>query len=187
MQTDIIIILDESGSMISMEQEPVEALNSFIKEQSNVPGKISIYTFNSEVNLKIKSQDLSTVKEFNDYHPSGLTALYDSIGKAVTQKLQEPDHNNVHLVIITDGENNASKEYTSDSVSMLLKKVQKENNWTVTFLGANIDVKRESARLSATKCQTFDQRTPGNLKNNVELCSATIKLSRQRMSQRDDE
>ncbi len=189
---DIIFLLDESGSMMTMGDEPLQALNKFISDQKKVPGKISIVTFNNEVHEKVTSQYISTFPEFTDYHPNGMTALYDAIGRSISTKLllgvspyQKGGQRttDVQLVIITDGEDNSSKEYTSSSVSQLLKTVQEKNNWKVVFLGANIDSKKECMAMGIPVSCSFNQNQKGNLAGAVKVMSAKMVSDRERMSQ----
>src|SRR3990167_8454715 len=130
--SDIVVVLDESGSMEKMGNEPVQAMNSFLREQkrmvTNDQGRdhvqLSLYLFSTSVRKVIDNQSFTELKEFTDYNPSGMTALFDSIGKAINEKLATPRNRNVTLLIVTDGEENSSTEYKKKDVVALTKRVK---------------------------------------------------------------
>lgn len=138
---DIVVIMDESGSMEQLGKEPLEAVNTFINTQKNITtndqSTFTLWKFNNEVNLVIDNKSLSEVKPFNDFKPNGMTALYDAIGMAIANK---KDIDNVVCVIITDGLENCSKEYTRSIIKESIKKKENNNNWKFVYLAANQDV-----------------------------------------------
>lgn len=185
---DIIFILDESGSMESLGTEPVQAVNSFINDQkkSTPPGVNSTFTlwkFNSNVTLSINEQDLKTIGTFSDYHPDNMTALYDAIGKAiVSKKLSGKNLFGVVCVILTDGEENSSKEYNSFEISNLTKEMQEKWGWKFIYLGANQDAFKVGAQLGIqqTSCTSFSTNNKGMTKSlNIasKVCSSFRSLS----------
>ena len=98
--------MDKSGSMHSMGDEPLQALNGFIQEQRKAikdDATFSLWTFNDKVQLVIDDQPLQLVKEINEYEPEGMTAMNDAIGKAIITKYRKFKSNNVVCLIITDG------------------------------------------------------------------------------------
>lgn len=163
----IIFVMDESGSMRSMDNEPIDAINNFIEEQRkfnpNIP--FTLYLFNDKVRKIYDNKALSTINKFTDYNPQDMTALYDAIGTAITDKLNTRDTNDVMFVIITDGEENASRKYrTQHTISKIIEKVEKEYNWQVRFLGANIDVFGTGNSLSIKRrhCRVYNQGEQGS-------------------------
>ena len=101
---DIIVIMDQSGSMNSMGDEPLQALNDFILEQQKSiedDATFSLWTFNDKVQLVIDDQPLQSVKEITKYEPVGMTAMNDAIGKAIITKYRKFKSNNVVCLIIT--------------------------------------------------------------------------------------
>ena len=140
---DIVIICDNSGSMQTMGNEPLEALNSFITEQKNTLDDDSTFTlwqFNHELSLKIDDVPLKEVGDITDYTPSGMTALFDAIGHAIQTKLQKSKKDYVICLIITDGVENSSTEFTSRAqIQQLIKTAEEEHHWKFVYIGANQD------------------------------------------------
>lgn len=174
-QSDIIALLDSSGSMQTMGKEPVEAINNFIDEQklANENGTFSLWTFNTEVKKVIDDEPLTDVDHFSEYIPQGMTALHDSIGYAISTKLTKNNTENVICLIVTDGQENSSKEYTGVQIKHLISKMEKEHNWKFIYLGANQDVvlMGENIGMKNNLCTPFDQEAGG-------LLEATRQVSR---------
>jgi Mg-chelatase subunit ChlD len=153
--TNVCIVLDSSGSMAAMQREAVDGYNEQVRELQKPENvklgyRVSLVTFNTVVeDPKIWDKPISEIKELtmNDYVPNGMTALLDAIGSTISrmEKLNSnktpPKGTNVAnlLIIITDGQENNSKEHKIEVVRPLIKKLQK-GNWTFTFMGANMDV-----------------------------------------------
>lgn len=147
----IIFVIDESGSMQGTESDVIGGFNNFIVEQKTKPyGKVDVtlYKFNNQ-SIKVFS-DLPLEKihliDTRDYNPGGLTALYDTIGIAIN----EAERHNEHLkkkdkpdmsimVIITDGQENASREYSGHAVKEMIEKHERNENWQFIYLGANLN------------------------------------------------
>lgn len=147
----IVFIIDESGSMSGSEGNVIGGFNNFVEKQKNENyGKISVslYKFNDKVNCIISNQLAAEVKILTrkDYNPNNFTALYDAIGKAINETdrqiadlpdIERPDK--VMIVIITDGEENASKEYTSAAIRSAISKHEDLMGWNFIFLGSGLD------------------------------------------------
>ncbi|QGF20307.1 hypothetical protein SEA_SIXAMA_128 [Gordonia phage Sixama] len=153
--THIAILIDRSGSMAYIEQATVTGLQEFLEEQKKVPGdvKVTLADFDTTYTKVFDNVSLDEAKKYK-LEPRGMTALYDGIGKLVTEKgaelraLDEKDRpGKVIVVILTDGAENASKEWTQDAVKELLKQQQDVYSWDVMFLGANIDAERVGASI----------------------------------------
>ena len=139
----LILIVDASSSMIMTTQETVDAVEGVIEQHRALKDKkvrVQIYSFGAEVNeivptMKLKDYD----KEFTKvYNPYGMTALYDAIGAAVTTNMEDASFSKTSLIVMTDGEENASQKFGKESVAKLLTKVQDELGWDVSYIGANI-------------------------------------------------
>lgn len=148
--TELVFIIDRSGSMTGLEQKTINGFNAMLKEQKSVKGKCRVTTvlFNHQIQILHQHQPIKTVKPLTvrDYHPSGCTALLDAVGSQVSARyldrslgLNKNDCDQVIFVIITDGEENSSSEYSLEKVQSLVKKVQKDYSWDFIFLGANLD------------------------------------------------
>ncbi|HHU26643.1 MAG TPA: VWA domain-containing protein [Bacteroidales bacterium] len=147
----IIFVIDESGSMAGSERDVIGGFNNFIEKQKREDyGKIdvSLYKFNDKVNRVVNNQPASEVRTLTlkDYNPSSFTALYDAVGKAIheTDKqialIPEAERpNKVMTVIITDGEENASKEYSGGAIRSLISSREELMGWNFIFLGSGLD------------------------------------------------
>lgn len=171
---DIIAILDASGSMEYMGKEPIQAINAFIETQKETAtGKetFSLITFSTLFKTIIDNENLLSMEPVNQnsYITEGFTALNDAICSTIKTTLESDKPDDKILLVITDGQENASKKYKKSDVKKYISLVEEKNNWKVIFLGANMDALEEGTNLSIsqTRCSQFDQQTPGNL---LEIC-----------------
>lgn len=148
--TDITILLDRSGSMSSIRADTIGGFNSFVKTQREVPGEalLTLIQFDNEYEVNYEAVKLAEVKDLTNltYVPRGTTALLDAMGKAIVQTgkrlevMREEDRpGKVIFVTITDGYENASKEYTKTVVAALTKAQREVFSWNFIFIGANMD------------------------------------------------
>ncbi|NPD47602.1 vWA domain-containing protein [Lentimicrobium sp. S6] len=154
-KTNIIMLLDRSGSMDSIKEETILGFNSFIKKQieSNPNTLISLYQFDDKYDKVFENTPLSNCPELNKYSfiPRGLTALLDAIGitikrnKPIKNKLDIETNEQTVFVIITDGYENASEKFTLSKVHNLIKKMESKHNWQFVYLGANQDAIKVAA------------------------------------------
>lgn len=154
----IAIILDESGSMDAMRKEAVDAFNSQVKAiregSKKMETTVSLVTFSTTANTPlIWNKDVAELKDLKEpnYRPNGMTALFDAVGRTITdmEKLPHVDDKNTSMlvVIISDGQENQSKEYTSATLAAKIKALQATKRWTFTYLGANQDLAEVSLHL----------------------------------------
>lgn len=141
-KTAIALIVDRSGSMQSIQSDATGGINSFIKEQQTVDGEctIRIDQFDNEFEKVLPSTDIKKVESY-ELVPRGSTALLDAIGKSVSEfalevKDNKPD--NVIVVVVTDGYENASKEWNQVAVKNLIDSKTKDG-WNFVYLAANQD------------------------------------------------
>jgi len=150
---DIVCVIDRSGSMLPLTKDVIGGFNKFLEEQKGLPGKanMTLAMFNHEYNLVYDRASLDDVKDLDaaSYIASGMTALYDAIGKTVsevraTQKKKTP----TIMAIFTDGEENNSKEYRDRAaLKEMLEKLQKKNKWEIHFIGVGIDAFSDAKEL----------------------------------------
>lgn len=154
--TDLVIIIDKSGSMHGLEKDVIGGFNSLIEEQKK-EGETIVTTifFNDKKKLIHEGVDIKEVKPLDrrSYQPSGCTALLDAVGDAISlikakhSRLKEedlPEH--TIFSIMTDGLENSSREYSYPRVKEMIK-FQEKCGWEFIFQAANIDVEREADRL----------------------------------------
>lgn len=145
--TAIMLVLDRSGSMSSIKGATEEAINGFIKKQKDLPGRatIAIAQFDDVYEIVNASIPPDQVPEYR-LQPRGITALLDAIGKSIhdfgaelAAKSESERPGTVILAIMTDGFENASKEFTREQIKDLVTRQQDVWNWTVLYLAANQD------------------------------------------------
>lgn len=154
MNTEIIVITDRSGSMSSLVADVIGGFNRFLKEQQGVPGEARMtYTqFDGEYQVVYQAKPLAEAPLLDEatFVPRGSTALYDAVGRTLNEQAKRiHDEGWAELVvvqIITDGGENASREYTREKVFDMMKHVQ-DKGWKVLFLAANQDAFATGASL----------------------------------------
>ncbi|MDO9155013.1 MAG: VWA domain-containing protein [Paludibacter sp.] len=147
----IIFVIDESGSMQGSNSDVIGGFNSFVERQKTEnPGKItvSLYKFNNLVTQVINNKPAAKVRNLTneDYTPSGFTALYDAIGQAIhetdkqlTAQPEKERPDKVMVVIITDGQENASKEFSATAIKSSISTHEELLHWSFIFLGSGLD------------------------------------------------
>lgn len=148
--TELVFILDKSGSMGGLESDTIGGFNSMLAKQKAVEGECRITTvlFDNNYELLHDRIDIKAVGPITekDYQVGGSTALLDAIGRTIHKIVSVQMHTaedyraeKVMFVIITDGMENSSREYTSEKVKALIEKQKEKYGWEFIFLGANID------------------------------------------------
>ena len=148
--TELVFILDESGSMSGMEADTIGGFNSMIDKQRREPGEayVSTVAFANESRVIHDRVPLEKVEPLTDrqYTPGGCTALLDALGGAIrhignvhkyAREEDVPEH--TVFVITTDGMENASHRYTKGSVRTMVERQKEKYGWEFLFLGANFD------------------------------------------------
>ena len=148
--TEMVFILDRSGSMGGLEKDTIGGFNSLIEKQKKEEGEayVSTVLFDNDVEVLYDRIPLNKIEPMNEkqYYVRGCTALLDALGGAIhhignihkyAREEDVPEH--TIFVITTDGMENASHEYTRKKVKEMVEKQQKKYGWEFVFLGANID------------------------------------------------
>ena len=154
--TEMVFILDRSGSMSGLEADTIGGFNSMIERQRKEPGEalVSTVLFANESTVIHDRVDIRKVEPMTDrqYHVGGCTALIDAIGQAIhhignvhkyAREEDVPEH--TIFVITTDGMENASHRYSSDEVKRMVSRQKEKHGWEFLFLGANIDAVETAA------------------------------------------
>lgn len=177
-----LIILDESGSMQSIKDETISGFNELIQnighKEKEFPGqehRVSLFTFNNsgiKALLFNKKPGKLMPLNHNNYRPNSLTPLYDAMATAINRLRAETDQfpgASVLVNVITDGLENASKEYSGETIKKLVEELT-QKNWTFVYMGANHDVFKMSASLSISNYLSFDTKDLKNTLHNVDRC-----------------
>ncbi|WP_088066708.1 vWA domain-containing protein [Gottfriedia luciferensis] len=183
-KTEIIFLLDRSGSMAGLERDTIGGFNAFIKKQSRLEGETVLTTvlFDNQYEVLWDEMKASEVKlTEREYFVRGTTALLDALGKTILNvrnrlslSNEEDGPGKVIFVITTDGLENASIEFTYSKVKNLILHQQEMHNWEFIFMGANIDVGREADQLGILKenAYQFESTNEGVEKMYNEICEA---------------
>ncbi len=188
--TELVFILDRSGSMHGLEKDTIGGFNSMIEKQKKAEGEcfVSTVLFDNEsrvVHDRVKLSEIAPMTE-NDYYVGGCTALLDAIGGAVRHignihkyARREDVPENTVFVIITDGMENASHRYSQEYIKKLIEKQKKEYGWEFLFLGANIDAVATASAygISADRAVTYHCDSEGT-KLNYEVTGEAIMAMR---------
>jgi uncharacterized protein YegL len=145
--TDITVVMDRSASMASCKDESEKGINKFVEEQRSLEGEanFTLVKFDNQYEKEYDGVNINTVSQI-ELVPRGSTALNDAIGKAINEtgarlsSMSEKDRPGlVVFVILTDGFENCSREFTADQIKSMINKQQEVYSWEFTFLGANQD------------------------------------------------
>ncbi len=169
--TELVFILDKSGSMGGLESDTIGGYNAMLNKQKAVEGECRITTvlFDDEYELLHDRLDLRAVAPITDkeYQVRGSTALLDAMGKTINkivnvqkQSSEEYRAEKVMFVIITDGMENASREFTYGKLKKMVE-CQKEEGWEFVFLGANIDAAETAGRFGINRDRAQNYHADG--------------------------
>ena len=144
---DIIFLLDRSGSMSGSENNTINSYNSYLSKQkkNKYLTKITTILFDDQYEILFNRENIKEVKYLTnkEYYVRGCTALYDAIGKTINFYSRQIK-NKVLFIIITDGLENASREFDKLRIKQL---IQNHPNWEFIYLGANIDTYSEATKI----------------------------------------
>ena len=188
--TELVFILDRSGSMFGLESDTIGGFNAMLEKQKKAEGTVLLSTilFNQEsvvLHDRVNVLDVPALTG-KDYEVSGCTALFDAVGGAVRhvgnvhryiRPEDVPDH--VLFVITTDGMENASRQYSSEKVKKMIERQKTKYGWEFLFLGANIDAVETAGNfgISADRAVNYHADTIGT-QLNYEVLSDAISAVR---------
>ncbi len=159
---DITVIMDRSGSMYICQAEAQNGLNRLVNEQKEQAGEcnFTLVQFDDQYDVVYDGVPVGDVQDIK-LSPRGMTALNDAVGKTINtvgdrlSKMQEEDRPGlVMVVIVTDGQENASQEFKVDQIRDMIKHQQEKYGWQFVFLGANQDAFTEANKIGIAACHT---------------------------------
>lgn len=180
-----LIIIDESGSMQSIKKEAIDSVNETIqtiraaeKKHEEQEHYVNLVTFNNDVKTIYECVAVNEVRELTaeTYRPDCCTALYDAMGislNALRKKVAEDDK--VLVTVVTDGYENASKEYNGKAIKALVDEL-KAKGWVFAYIGANQDVEAVAATISITNVMNFETTSAG-----THMMTDRVNRSRERL------
>lgn len=187
--TELVFILDRSGSMSGLEKDTIGGYNGFIKKQKSEDGEVIMSTvlFDNEVEFLHSRVNIKNIKPITgrEYFVRGSTALYDAIGMsidAIGRKLAETIESErpskVLFVITTDGMENASREYNAAGVKKMIKHQTDIYGWEFIFMGANIDAVSvaQDMGISTDMAVEFCNDSIGVEQNYAAVCEAVSQI-----------
>lgn len=172
--TEMVFVLDRSGSMQHLTGDTIGGFNSMIEKQKQEEGEAYVTTvlFDDQYELLHDHVNIKDIKPITDkdYYARGMTALFDAVGRTINTvsarinaTSEEDKPGRVIFIITTDGIENASKEFKKSNVKNLIEHQQEKEPWTFMFLGANMDAMNEAENIgiSSTHAHTYSATSAG--------------------------
>ncbi|MCH2137893.1 MAG: VWA domain-containing protein [Phycisphaerales bacterium] len=184
-RTELVMILDQSGSMARMRDVVVTSHNDFLSQQKQQEGELTFSRvwFNSLIfNEATNGRALDEARRLrrHEFCPGGATALLDAIGLTIEAR---PEAHDVIVVVITDGLENASRRFTHEQIASMIRSCEEERGWEFVFLAAGLEVAEQAVRMGLERKRAFNMgRSARSHKEGVDLLS--LKLGRYRQTGR---
>ena len=188
--TELVMILDRSGSMSGLEADTIGGFNSMIEKQRKETGEayVSVLLFDDKTEVLYDRTEIRKVEPMTDrpYYVRGCTALLDAVGGAIRHignihkyAREEDVPEKTLFIITTDGMENASRDYNYETVRRMIEQRKEENHWEFLFLGANIDAVSVAGRfgINANRAVRYEHDRAGT-KLNYEVMSDVISCAR---------
>ena len=188
--TEIVFILDRSGSMAGLEKDTIGGFNSLIEKQKKEEGTayISTVLFDNDSEVLHDRVSLDKIQPMTDkeYFVRGCTALLDAIGGAIhhignVHRYARPEDvpSKTLFIITTDGMENASRHYTADKVKSMISRQKEKYGWEFLFLGANIDAVETAGRIGINPDRAVDYKCDSEgTALNYEVLGETVSVFR---------
>ena len=187
--TELVMILDRSGSMSGLESDTIGGFNSLIEKQKKEDGEalVSVVLFDDRSEVLYDRKDIGKVEPMTDrqYYVRGCTALLDAVGGAIRHignvhkyAREEDVPEKTIFIITTDGLENASREFTYNKVRRMIEHQKEKYNWEFMFLGANIDAVEEAGKfgISASRAARFENDSEGTELNYSVMSDVVSKV-----------
>ncbi len=187
--TELVMILDRSGSMGGLESDTIGGYNSMLKKQREAEGEVLVSTvlFDDRIDVLYDRVPLEKLPQMTEkeYYVRGCTALLDAVGGAVRHignvhkyAREEDRPEKTIFVITTDGLENASREYSYDRVKKIVERQKEKYGWEFLFLGANIDAIETAGRfgITADRAANYHSDSKGTALNYEVLADAVCEM-----------
>lgn len=170
--TEIVCVIDRSGSMESVRSDAIGGFNSFIKAQKELPGmaSVTLILFDDKYEVPYRDININSVELLDDktFVPRGSTALLDAIGRAITEtgaaldKKDEADRpEKVIICILTDGQENASREFSKSKIKEMIDHQKSKYNWEFCYLSADANGFADATSYGISKDMYADYQNTG--------------------------
>lgn len=185
MTTHIVCVLDKSGSMGPLQREVISGFNAFLAEQKKSSADDALMTillFDTEVTCPVSGEKVEKVADLDEsrYRPSGCTALNDAFARAIreTEGRLNGNGDRALVLVVTDGQENSSRETTKQQIVDLIKQMEGRGNWTFTYMSAHPDGFADAASygLPATNAAVFTNDAAGTKSAFSRMGAATMGL-----------
>lgn len=183
--SELVFILDRSGSMSGLEKDTIGGFNSLIQKQSKEKGKcyVSCVLFDDVQEVIYDRVPLNEVKKMTQkqYYARGCTALLDAMGGAIhhignVHKYSKEEIGKTLFIIITDGLENSSKRYTYVTIKQMVERQKEKYGWEFIFIGANMDVIQEANKFGIDQAVRYACDEEGTALNYSVLSENIIKM-----------
>lgn len=172
--TELVFIVDRSGSMNSIRETAIESFNTFLKDQKKGPGEVQVtlVLFDHEYDMLYSGIPIDAADELDDttFVPRGNTALFDAIGRTINevgarlaQTAERDRPGSVIVAILTDGHENASREFDAQGIKNMIAEQESKYAWVFAYLSADKDALSDAGKIGIAPSMThkFDANTRG--------------------------
>ena len=183
---ELVLVLDKSGSMAGLESDTIGGFNAMIEKQKAlaVPVRVTTVLFNDTRDVLYERKDIHFVKPLTakEYEVGGTTALLDAVGNTILRVEREPavtrEGTKVIFVIITDGLENASTEFSKEKIKEMISDKQEMEGWDFIYLGANIDAVEEADAIGVQRSNAVTYRnTKSGVRANYDAVAAYVEAT----------
>lgn len=180
---ELVLVLDKSGSMAGLESDTIGGFNAMVEKQKELalPVRVTTVLFNDEREMLYERKDIQRVRPLTakEYEVGGTTALLDAVGTTILTLEQTGaaarTGTKVIFVIITDGMENASTEFTKAKVKQMISEKQEKAGWDFIYLGANIDAVEEADAIGVDRAKAVTYRnTESGVRANYDAVAAYV-------------
>lgn len=187
MKINLVFVIDESGSMYTSVDDVVGGFKSVIDEQKAIKDgscTVSLYRFSSNVKESFLGKDINDVPQF-EYNTGGMTALYDGVGTAIDNvgkwlsDMKEEDRpDKTMVVIMTDGAENNSREYSASKIKEMIKHQEEKYSWEFVYMGFDLTNINDAKTLGFKNVAVTSKMDLGNTYEVINKMSSSYRMSK---------